>query len=129
MNRFRDYAGFAIWFVGLGYIVMWPLTMSDFGHAASSAAICGDGGARLGPLCDSAQALMLPPALHLVGLLASAFVTARLLLAIKLPLRKRNSAAGTGIMDVVPRRSRRQPVRSLTKVKPRAHFGLRGPPP
>ena len=29
MNRIKDYSGFAAWFVGLGYIVLWPLTTSS----------------------------------------------------------------------------------------------------
>jgi hypothetical protein len=127
MNRFRDYSGFAVWFTGLGYIVMWPLTISDFGQTASAAAMCPSGAAQPGFLCDAAHAFMLPPGLHLVGLLASLFVTLRLLtMAIKLSLRRRKASQVTPSI-VAPARGQ-EPLRSLTRVKPRAHFGLRGSP-
>ena len=52
MNRVWDYVGFVIWFVGLGYIVLWLLGMAD--HP------------------------MLSPALHAVGVLSAAFLAVRL---------------------------------------------------
>ena len=29
MNRIKDYTGFVGWFAGLGYIVLWPLTVDN----------------------------------------------------------------------------------------------------
>ena len=54
MNRVWDYIGFAVWFAGLGYIVIWLLGSPDH--------------------------LMLPPALHAVGVAAAMLVPVRLLL-------------------------------------------------
>src|SRR5664279_2953398 len=54
MNRVWDYIGFAIWFAGLGYIVMWLLGSPDH--------------------------LTLPPALHAVGVASATLVPLRLLL-------------------------------------------------
>ncbi len=127
MNRFWDYFGFAVWFIGLGYIVMWPLTMSDFGQTASAATICGGGALPPGLLCDSARGLMLPPGLHLAGGLAAIFVTLRLLtMAIKRAIRGGKAPAVTPA--VVPPAQGRAPRRSLSRIKPRTHFGLRGSP-
>ena len=53
MNRVWDYIVFAVWFAGLGYIVVW--------------------------LGGSPVHLMLPPALHAVGVAAATLVPVRLL--------------------------------------------------
>jgi hypothetical protein len=53
MNRVWDYIVFAVWFAGLGYIVVW--------------------------LGGSPFHLMLPPALHAVGVVAATLVPVRLL--------------------------------------------------
>ncbi len=37
MNRVKDYVQFAVWFVGLGYMALWPLTAHDHGIAAQGA--------------------------------------------------------------------------------------------
>ena len=54
MNRVWDYIGFAVWFAGLGYIVLWLLGSPDH--------------------------LTLPPALHAIGVAAAMLVPVRLLL-------------------------------------------------
>ncbi len=42
MNRVKEYMQFAVWFVGLGYMALWPLTAHDNGIATLGAAlICG----------------------------------------------------------------------------------------
>jgi hypothetical protein len=127
MNRFWDYSGFAVWFIGLGYIVTWPLTMSDFGQTASAATICGGDALPPGFLCSSAHGLMLPPGLHLAGGLAAVFVTLRLLtMAIKRAIRGRKTPTVTPPVASPPQA--RAPHRSISRVKPRTHFGLRGSP-
>jgi hypothetical protein len=104
MNRVWDYVGFAVWFVGLGYIVMWLLSSPDL--------------------------LLLPPALHAIGIASAILVPALLWRAVS---RRR---AGAGAARAVsarkpaavlrpPRRKSSYPLRS---VKPRSHFGLRGMP-
>ena len=54
MNRVWDYIGFAVWFAGLGYIVMWLFGSSDH--------------------------LVLSPGLHAIGVAAAMFVPVRLVL-------------------------------------------------
>ena len=49
-----DYISFAVWFAGLGYIVMWLLRSPDL--------------------------LLLPPALHVLGVASAMFVPVRLIL-------------------------------------------------
>ena len=103
MNRVWDYIGFAVWFAGLGYIVLW--------------------------LFGSPEHLILPPALHMIGVASAMFVPVRLFL--RAVGRRRQAAA-----CAVPRRKpaavlrprRRKPACPLRPVKPRSHFGLRGMP-
>jgi hypothetical protein len=102
MNRVWDYAGFAVWFVGLGYIAVW--FVPDHGS--------------------------LSPALHVVGLTAAGLVAVRLMvLAIA---RLRRPAAGVApVAARKPHamvKPRAEPPRPLPTVKPRRHFGLRGAP-
>ena len=105
MNRVRDYIGFAVWFVGLGYIVMWLLSSPDL--------------------------LLLPPVLHVVGIASAIFVPVRLLTR---AISRRRAATGAlravpartpATVLRPPRRKTSYPLRS---VKPRSHFGLRGMP-
>ncbi len=103
MNRVLDYMGFALWFLGLGYMALWPLTAHD--------------------------ALYLSPGLHLVGMLASVWVLAGLALW---PIRRSrrslaavNKRASSGTLKP---RSARPPPPPRRYVKPRSHFGLRGMP-
>ena len=101
MNRVWDYVGFVIWFVGLGYIVLWLLGMAD--HP------------------------MLSPALHAVGVLSAAFLAVRLaMLALK--LRRASAAAAVAVLPARMNAPPQRPSRPLPTVKPRSHFGLRGTP-
>jgi len=107
MNRVWSSIVFAVSFAGVGYIVLW--------------------------LFDSPGHLTLPPALHVIGLPAAAFIPFRLLLY---AFGRRRAAPGAGAGSWVPARMppviwrvlRRKPVRPLRPVKPRSHFGLRGMP-
>ena len=136
MNRIKDYIGFAIWFAGLGYIALWPVTSPDLGGKPFGAAIfCRDIPLSvLDFLCNSVLPLQLPPSLHVLGFLSALFVTLRLLLY---AFKRSRRAVGTRAADmsapvtllpdaVAP--PRRKPVRGLRPVKPRTHFGLRGMP-
>lgn len=102
MNRVWDYIGFAVWFAGLGYIVMW--------------------------LFGTPGQLVLSPGLHAVGVASAMFVPVRLLLR---AVGARRHAAHTAVRPRMPasgpRPSRRMPA-CRRPVKPRSHFGLRGMP-
>jgi len=103
MNRIWEYISFVIWFLGLGYIVLWPLAST--GH------------------------LILPPALHMIGAASVIFVAIRLLLRAIIRWRRKAvgaSAARSSDDDLPP--PRQKPARPLPTVKPRSHFGLRGMP-
>ncbi len=137
MNRIKDYIGFAIWFAGLGYIALWPVTSPDLGGKPFGASIfCRD--TPLGVLdflCNSALPLQLPPNLHVLGFLSALFVTVRLLQRALNRLRRavgtraaNMSALVTRLPDTVTPSPRRKPVRVFRPVKPRTHFGLRGMP-
>src|SRR5512140_1301095 len=77
MNRIKDYLGFAIWFAGLGYIALWPVTSPDLGGKPFGASVfCRDTPLSvLDFLCHSAHPLQLPPNLHMLGFLSALFVT------------------------------------------------------
>jgi hypothetical protein len=125
MDRFKDYVGFAIWFAGLGYIVLWPLTAPNAaGQLFGASVVCQ--AHALEWLCNSSRPLMLPPILHVIGMLSAISVTVRLLL---IGLRR---ARRTGIAPAPeaglqqPQPLRRKFRRPPAPVKPRSHFGLRG---
>lgn len=114
MERIKDYAGFIGWFIGLGYIVLWPITAADLGGKPFGASIfCRDSAPSLKDfLCNSAHPLQLPASLHAIGFLAAIFVTVRLLRHVIRRTRR------------TPPRRRPAPARRT--VKPRSEFGLRG---
>jgi hypothetical protein len=100
MTRVWDYISFAIWFAGLGYIVMWLL--GSPGH------------------------LVLPPALHAIGTAAAVLTPVRLFL--RVVKRRRALPAIPRRPAVVLRPPRRKAVYPVRAVKPRSHFGLRDVP-
>ena len=136
MNRIKDYVRFVIWFAGLGYIVLWPVTSPDLnGRPFGASIVCRDGAlSLLDSLCNSAHWLQLPPGLHAIGSLSAIVVTVRLLLC---GVKRWRRPAGTGVaqapastapMPAAAAPSWRNPARPLRPVKPRTHFGLRGTP-
>ncbi len=102
MNRVWDYIGFAVWFAGLGYIVMWLLRSPDL--------------------------LLLPPALHVLGVASAMFVPVRLLLRAMSRRRAAPDAVPARKPAAVLRPPRRKSSYPLRSVKSRSHFGLRGTP-
>jgi hypothetical protein len=98
MNRVWDYAGFVVWFIGLGTIALW--------------------------LVGSSEHPMLPPALLLVGLASATFVAVRLLLLAIARWRVPFSVARAPATVIKPPPPK--PARPLPTVKPRDQFGLRG---
>ncbi len=103
MNRVWDYAGFIVWFIGLGYLVLW--------------------------LVGSPEHHMLSPTFRLIGLASATFVAVRLLLLAiarwRVPFAGARAAAAARAPAAVPKPPPK-PVRPLPTVKPRDHVGLRG---
>lgn len=111
MNRVGEYIRFVMWFMGLGYAVLWPFTAYD----------------GLG------VRLQLSPGLHLVGMLAASGVAICLLLR---PLRRWRRSREPGAAASAPsaqpavhlRLLRKPPPPPRRYVRPRTHFGLRNAP-
>jgi hypothetical protein len=133
MDRVRAYINFAVWFIGLGYIVLWPLTVHDSGIATLEASfICGGRSfAQLDMLCNPAYPLRLSPGLHLVGLVSVVCIVLRLLLRqVRRSRRALIALTPRTLATRIPAalRSRKKPVCPPRLIKPRKHFGLRGIP-
>ncbi len=135
MSRIRDYSGFAIWFAGLGYIALWPISSLDSsGRPFGASLFCpGHASGVLNLLCNSAHPLQLPPGLHALGFVSVLFIAARLLTRALQRLRRPAenlpidlSAQLARLPQTPPRR--RKPALPPRLVKPRAQFGLRGTP-
>jgi hypothetical protein len=133
MNRVLDYLGFTGWLLGIGYIVLWPLTLLDHGAPFAASKICSV--SPLAWLCHFPHPLTLPLGLQLIGILSAAWVCLRLALhAIARQRRARAYRAGvvstlnTRTPAAVLRPPRRKMIPPLRQVKPRNHFGLRGTP-
>lgn len=134
MDRCRDYCGFVIWFAGLGYAVLWPLTaVGHSGHPFGAAWICGrTGGGAIAALCRLPHPFMLPVGLHVLGLVAAFLLAARL---VRDGLRRWRArpciipAASVAVRlpGAIPARPR-MPVPRVRAVKSRRQFGLRGLP-
>ena len=111
MDRCKEYCGFAISFIGVGYIALWPLA--------------GYGGRLFGVWLHP---LTLPPALRTVGILSAIFVAMRLLLLAARRLRRQDAKpmGPAPEVDVALRAWRQKSLRHIPAVKPRSQFGLRG---
>lgn len=154
MNRVKDYTQFVIGFVGIGYMVLWPLTAHDNGVVAfGTALVCrGRAAGWIAMACDQSHGLRLSPGLHVLGLASAACVMIRL---VSRQWRRRRDAAAAaphdpsqagqttppcaacadamtrGPVDRVAaalRRSITPPRPSPRAVRPRRDFGLRGAP-
>jgi hypothetical protein len=130
-NRVGDYCAFAVRFVGLGYLVLWPLASPDpFGLAR----FCRPGAPHL--LCRWPHLLDLTPGLHLIGISCAGALGIHLLLRAAARWRRaraQRAQAGVALNARVPaalsRRPQRPPFQApLPKIKPRSHFGLRAAP-
>jgi len=112
MKRCKDYACFIVWFAGLSYMALWPLTAN------------GIGGVGLGGHWK------LPPTLHVIGLMAAIFVSLKILSIMLARFRRPRAAQPEPAVapDLVETRlnARRWKAPAAQSVKPRAQFGLRG---
>ncbi len=135
MNRVRDYCTFAIGYCGLGYILIWPLSSPDGGALFGAVLVCGSRGwPSLRWLCDLPHPLQFSLPLHLMGLLSALAVVARLTLWLLRRVRRPGAtpnAAAVGVSGPgqASHPAGRKPLRRPSRIKPRAHFGLRGTPP
>lgn len=105
MKRVWNYFDFAVWFIGLGTILLW--------------------------LFDLPEHRMLPPSLRSTGLMAVMFVVVRVLLLAVRRWRAGSTIAttrGRRPPAEVLRSPRPAPAPPLPTVKPRRHFGLRHRP-
>lgn len=133
MDRARDYINFAVKFVGLGYVALWPLTVTGTsGDVFGAAVICGGRlGAALAGVCRLPHVLRLSLGLHVVGALCAALV---LLHFARLAWRARrkpraDAAAREPAFKARRPRFRFRPLPPPRKPgRPRKEFGLRGVP-
>lgn len=135
MNRCRDYFGFAVWFAGIGYVVLWPVTATGNGGAVFGASIvCGHAaGGVAAVLCGLPHPMALPLGLHVMGFAAAMLVAVRLSCRLLRRLRRRAdiipaAALNARLPGAIPMRAPRRRVQPLRTVAPRKHFGLRGVP-
>jgi hypothetical protein len=98
MERVRDYGGFVVLFMGLGYLAGWALTTE-----------------RLAAM---------PAGLHAIGLTAVAFLPLRAWSYVR--ERRTKTAAATSPVQLAAIPVFRRPDPRRPRVKPRNHFGLRG---
>ncbi|MEJ2435773.1 MAG: hypothetical protein P8Y53_22510 [Pseudolabrys sp.] len=133
-NRVIDYCGFAVRFVGLGYVVVWPLSTPD---PFALARFCRPRAAPWQWLCHWPQLVHLTPGLHLLGLVCAGALAAHLALRQAARWRRaqvlRASTARALAMDPPPVAEARPPRHSAfakppPKVAPRSQFGLRQGP-
>ena len=137
MTRIREYIGFAIWFAGLGYLVLWPVASPDAnGQPFGASLLCHDGAfGALNLLCNTARPLRLPPSLHVLGVLSALVVALRLLAFV---FKRSRRDVVTPKVDISALLARlppatsaprpRKPAAPLYPAKSRTQFGLRGVP-
>jgi len=132
LDRFKDYLGFAVGFIGIGYIALWPLAASGYGGKLFGASIlCSGSGAHLlglnvlGAVCHWKHPLTLSPTLHVMGFSAAIATGLRLLYRSLHRYMQARAVAVPELSIEVPSAiaPRHQPLPSLP---PRRHFGLRG---
>lgn len=98
MERVWDYSKFVVWFLGLGYFIMWLIGSFD----------------------DPA----FPPGVHLLGLGAAAFVAVRVMAMAFVMMRIIPAMP----LPVPTEALQGKAMPPLPTVRPRRHFGLRGAP-
>jgi hypothetical protein len=130
-NRVVDYCGFAARFVGLGYLVLWPLTRPDpFGLAR----FCRPETLPWRLLCHWPHLFNLTPGLQLIGILCAGWLGVHLLLRQVQRWRRARAARANAALTLTARVPDAAPLQRapflapLPKVKPRSQFGLRAAP-
>jgi hypothetical protein len=131
MKLVRDYLGFAVWFAGIGYVVLWPLAEAGDGMPFGGSYVCVAG--VLSVLCGFDHPLTLPPALHVLGALLAVVVVGRLarrlLRRLRRPAHIHTATPDPGLPVAVSPPARRLLLRLPRQVRRRSEFGLRRPSP
>jgi hypothetical protein len=122
VNRVCDYCGFAMRFVGVGYIALLPLaTPAPVATAACHTPLPQD------YLCYLPHMFRLPLGLHVLGVICAGglgiYLVVRRLSRWQRDRAQRASTLAARMPASLTRPSRRTPMRT---VKPRSHFGMRG---
>jgi hypothetical protein len=133
VNRFKDYLGFAVWFIGLGYVALWPLATSGYsGKLFGASLLCGGsahlfGADVLGVLCHLKHPLTLSPMLHVMGFSATIITGLRLVYRTLYRYRRARAVAMAAPSVELPTAMvrRQPPLRLPRRFPPRRHFGLR----
>jgi hypothetical protein len=129
LDRLRDYIGFAVWFAGLGYIVIWPLAASgEAGLPFGASLLCaGAASGVLDFICHSPRPLLLPLPLHALGALSAIAVMVQVLAGGLSRLWRRHAGAPrpAPAPDTTARPLPPTVLRRLPRAKPRREFGLR----
>ena len=137
LNRFKDHLGFAVQFVGLGYIALWPVSTPAAGDLFGASLLCKGGDGTFAIVCTLPHPLQFGIGLHFAGALCAA-VLMFLSRAVR-RVRGRRLARPAAPAEAPPApiatpvaykpRARRRPMPPPRKVvEPRTHFGLRGVP-
>ncbi len=124
MDRVRDYLGFIVWLLGLGYIAALPVLLPDSGWVAGAPWCEGLTPGARSWLCAGAEPHRLAPGLHFLGMIAALAVLLQLPFVVLRAHRRRRQARSPSR----PLLRRRHKPRPVAWVKPRRHFGLRGAP-
>jgi hypothetical protein len=121
VNRVIDYCGFAMRFVGVGYVALLPLAAPGTADGVCQKSVPEP------YLCYLPHVFTLPPGLHLIGLAClSGFGMS--VIARQLVRWWRGRAQRALVLTARMPAALIRPRASRRPVKPRRHFGLRGVP-
>jgi hypothetical protein len=133
MNRILDFVNIAMWLLGLGYIVLWPISLFENDAPFAAALVCSI--SPLALLCFLPDPLTLAPGLQLIGVLSAAWVCVRLVSRAIAHLRRMRAYRAGAVSALITsgtaaflRPHRHNTIQPLRSVKPRNQFGLRGTP-
>jgi len=139
LNRLKDHLGFAVQFVGFGYVALWPVSTPAAGDLFGASLLCKAGGGTFGFVCNLPHPLHFGVGLHVAGALCALATMLMFVARAVRRARRRRSAMMAAPAEASPAplaapvalkpRARRRPMPPPRKVvEPRTHFGLRGVP-
>jgi hypothetical protein len=128
LNRVGDYSGFVIRFLGVGYIVLWPLIEPT---PLAASVLCG-AAQPLAFVCNLPHVISLPIGLHVIGIVCAACVglalAARPVARWRRERTQRSVLLAARVPAAAKRSFRQKPSRPYRRVRARDHFGLRNAP-